>query len=128
MNQQCVTASPRCCTWLGNLNQFLAMHGAGGSSLMHACRDSQAIPIVVVVGVAVGGCGWYLTRLARGPVSRIQVQVPSRRTFVGRLTHCFVPVQDVVWNRHGNPEPWNKVDVGHIHQYSVYLQALLSQL
>ncbi|KAK9900276.1 hypothetical protein P389DRAFT_165501 [Cystobasidium minutum MCA 4210] len=46
----------------------------------------EAIPIIVVVGAAVGGCAWYLTRLARGP--------------------------DIVWNRHGNPEPWNKVEPG----------------
>ena len=38
---------------------------------------TEALPIFAVVGVAVGGCGWYLVRLARGP--------------------------DVVWNRHGNP-------------------------
>lgn len=40
---------------------------------MHVMDVLQAIPIVVVVGVAVGGCGWYLTRLARGPVSPISL-------------------------------------------------------
>ncbi|KAF8314705.1 hypothetical protein DL93DRAFT_2167124 [Clavulina sp. PMI_390] len=43
----------------------------------------EAIPIYAVVGIAVGGAGWYLTRLARGP--------------------------DVIWDRRGNPTPWNDV-------------------
>jgi len=42
----------------------------------------EAIPIYAVVGVAVAGAGWYLTRLARGP--------------------------DVVWTK-SNPTPWNTV-------------------
>ncbi|KAI5479238.1 hypothetical protein MNV49_003932 [Pseudohyphozyma bogoriensis] len=40
----------------------------------------------VTVGVACGGAGWYLTHLIRH--------------------------QDVVWNRHTNPEPWNRVQQG----------------
>jgi len=43
----------------------------------------EAVPIYAVVGVAVTGAGWYLTRLARGP--------------------------DVIWDRKGNPAPWNDV-------------------
>jgi len=42
----------------------------------------EAIPIYVVVGIAVSGAGWYMTRLARGP--------------------------DVVWTK-TNPQPWNTV-------------------
>ncbi|KAH0839603.1 Aldo/keto reductase family-domain-containing protein [Lanmaoa asiatica] len=42
----------------------------------------QAIPLYAVIGLAVGGASWYLTRLARGP--------------------------SVVWTR-GNPTPWNDV-------------------
>ncbi|GAA97000.1 uncharacterized protein L969DRAFT_105566 [Mixia osmundae IAM 14324] len=43
----------------------------------------EVLPIFAVVGVAVGGCGWYLARLARGP--------------------------DVVWDRRGNPRPWEHI-------------------
>jgi len=46
----------------------------------------EAVPIYAVVGVAVTGAGWYLTRLARGP--------------------------DVIWDRKGNPTPWNDVGKG----------------
>ncbi|KAI9624220.1 hypothetical protein KEM48_009118 [Puccinia striiformis f. sp. tritici PST-130] len=60
--------------------------------------DPAAIPIYVVIGTAMGGAGWYLTRLARGP--------------------------DIIWARHSNPpnltsssflgilEPWNDVKPG----------------
>ncbi|KAG8928148.1 hypothetical protein FRC03_008654 [Tulasnella sp. 419] len=44
----------------------------------------EAIPIYAVVGVAVTGAGWYLTRLARG--------------------------SDVIWDRKNNPTPWLNVD------------------
>ncbi|POV98473.1 hypothetical protein PSHT_14009 [Puccinia striiformis] len=40
----------------------------------------------VVIGTAMGGAGWYLTRLARGP--------------------------DIIWARHSNPQPWNDVKPG----------------
>lgn len=46
-------------------------------------HDSCPLQIFVTVGVAVGGSAWYLLRLARGP--------------------------DVVWDRHGNSQPWNNV-------------------
>ncbi|GAA6058488.1 hypothetical protein JCM10212_006927 [Sporobolomyces blumeae] len=48
--------------------------------------EPAALPIVAVVGTACFGAAWYLTRLARGP--------------------------DVIWDRHGNPEPWNNVAPG----------------
>ncbi|GAA5829296.1 hypothetical protein JCM5353_001649 [Sporobolomyces roseus] len=48
--------------------------------------EPAALPIVAVVGTACFGAAWYLTRLARGP--------------------------DVIWDRHGNPEPWNNVQPG----------------
>ncbi|KAI7936479.1 hypothetical protein MJO28_015599 [Puccinia striiformis f. sp. tritici] len=48
--------------------------------------DPAAIPIYVVIGTAMGGAGWYLTRLARGP--------------------------DIIWARHSNPQPWNDVKPG----------------
>ncbi|KAG8904810.1 hypothetical protein FRB99_001116 [Tulasnella sp. 403] len=46
----------------------------------------EAIPIYVVMGVAIGGATWYLTRLARSP--------------------------DVVWDRKNNPTPWLNVEQG----------------
>lgn len=46
----------------------------------------EAVPIYAVVGLACGGAGWYLTRLARHP--------------------------DVIWDRKGNPTPWNDVAPG----------------
>lgn len=48
--------------------------------------DPAAIPIYVVIGGAMGGATWYLSRLARGP--------------------------DIVWDRHNNPQPWNDVKPG----------------
>ncbi|KAH8915936.1 hypothetical protein BT69DRAFT_830077 [Atractiella rhizophila] len=45
--------------------------------------DTAAIPIVAIVGTACAGAGWYVWRLSQGP--------------------------HVVWDRHGNPEPWNDV-------------------
>ncbi|KDQ20612.1 hypothetical protein BOTBODRAFT_26614 [Botryobasidium botryosum FD-172 SS1] len=59
---------------------------------------TEAIPIYVVVGAAVGGAGWYLSRLARGP--------------------------DVIWDRKNNPTPWNHVEqntntklMSHKHEF-----------
>ncbi|ORY90253.1 NADH-ubiquinone reductase complex 1 MLRQ subunit-domain-containing protein [Leucosporidium creatinivorum] len=48
--------------------------------------EPAAVPIYVTVGVACAGAGWYLTHLMRHP--------------------------DVVWDRHNNPEPWNRVEQG----------------
>jgi len=48
--------------------------------------DPAALPIFVVVGGAMVGAGWYVTRLARGP--------------------------EVVWDRRGNPYPWQDVKEG----------------
>ncbi|TNY21646.1 hypothetical protein DMC30DRAFT_415816 [Rhodotorula diobovata] len=55
-------------------------------TLWQTWYEPAAIPIWVVVGTACFGAGWYLTRLAR---------------------HA-----DVTWDRHGNPEPWNKIQPG----------------
>ncbi|ORZ09026.1 NADH-ubiquinone reductase complex 1 MLRQ subunit-domain-containing protein [Lobosporangium transversale] len=44
----------------------------------------EAIPIYAVLGAALGGAGWYVTRLARGP--------------------------DVTWDRKNNPHPWLHID------------------
>ncbi|KNZ54950.1 uncharacterized protein VP01_280g6 [Puccinia sorghi] len=59
--------------------------------------DPAAIPICkrtpdldVVIGTAMGGATWYLSRLARGP--------------------------DIVWDRHNNPQPWNDVKQGSVNQ------------
>ncbi|KAM0755668.1 hypothetical protein T439DRAFT_320379 [Meredithblackwellia eburnea MCA 4105] len=48
--------------------------------------EPAAIPIYAVVGIACAGAGWYLTRLARS--------------------------DDIVWDRHNNPEPWRKIPPG----------------
>lgn len=42
----------------------------------------EAIPIYAVIGVALGGASWYMTRLATRP--------------------------DVIWSK-SNPQPWNSV-------------------
>ncbi|PAV21139.1 nadh dehydrogenase [Pyrrhoderma noxium] len=42
----------------------------------------EAIPIYALIGVAVGGASWYLSRLARGPT--------------------------IVWSKN-NQEPWNSI-------------------
>ncbi|KAI9299183.1 hypothetical protein K502DRAFT_333974 [Neoconidiobolus thromboides FSU 785] len=44
----------------------------------------EVLPIVVIIGGALGGAGWYVSRLARGV--------------------------DVVWDRKNNPHPWQNVD------------------
>jgi len=61
---------------------MVAVHAAR-KTLFQTWFAIEAVPIYAVVGIAVGGAGWYLTRLARGP--------------------------DVIWDRKGNPSPW--VDV-----------------
>ncbi|KAG0372538.1 MAG: NADH-ubiquinone reductase complex 1 MLRQ subunit-domain-containing protein [Linnemannia gamsii] len=45
---------------------------------------AEVIPIYGVIGCAVGGAAWYVTRLARGP--------------------------DVTWDRKNNPHPWLHID------------------
>ncbi|KIM67746.1 hypothetical protein SCLCIDRAFT_20769 [Scleroderma citrinum Foug A] len=52
------------------------------STFMRHWFAIEAIPIYAVIGLAVGGAGWYLTRLARGPT--------------------------IVWTKN-NPTPWNDV-------------------
>ncbi|KAG8726688.1 hypothetical protein FRC12_023171 [Ceratobasidium sp. 428] len=60
--------------------------GAARRSLFQTWFAVEAVPIYAVVVGAVGGAGWYLGRLARGP--------------------------DVVWDRRGNPTPWMSVQQG----------------
>ncbi|QRV87515.1 NADH-ubiquinone oxidoreductase family protein [Ceratobasidium sp. AG-Ba] len=57
--------------------------GVARKSLFQTWYAVEAIPIYAVVVGAVGGAGWYLSRLARGP--------------------------DVIWDRRGNPTPWMSV-------------------
>ncbi|GAA5986685.1 hypothetical protein JCM11641_001362 [Rhodosporidiobolus odoratus] len=60
---------------------------AGAKSSPYAVwNEPAAYPIFVTVGLACFGAGWYLTRLARSP--------------------------DIIWDRHNNPTPWNKVEQG----------------
>ncbi|KAG9103972.1 nucleotidyltransferase [Ceratobasidium sp. 392] len=59
---------------------------AARRSLFQTWFAVEAVPIYAVVVGAVGGAGWYLTRLARGP--------------------------DVIWDRRGNPTPWMSVQQG----------------
>ncbi|KAH7916711.1 hypothetical protein BJ138DRAFT_1138992 [Hygrophoropsis aurantiaca] len=56
--------------------------GKGSRQFMRHWFAIEAIPIYAVIGLAVGGAGWYLARLARGPT--------------------------VVWTKN-NPTPWNDV-------------------
>ncbi|SCV68620.1 BQ2448_741 [Microbotryum intermedium] len=58
----------------------------GASSFRNTAKiwyEPAAIPIYAVVGIACAGAGWYLTHLMRHP--------------------------DVIWDKRGNPEPWNSV-------------------
>jgi len=75
-------------------SQARVQTAALGQRFAHAARPGkktvfqtwfavEAIPIYVVIVGAVGGAGWYLTRLARGP--------------------------DVIWDRRNNPRPWEHV-------------------
>ncbi|KAJ1980606.1 hypothetical protein H4R34_002388 [Dimargaris verticillata] len=41
---------------------------------------TEVLPIIAIMGFAVGGAGWYVLRLAQRP--------------------------DVVWDRKNNPHPW----------------------
>ncbi|UZJ52469.1 hypothetical protein CBS101457_001789 [Exobasidium rhododendri] len=51
-----------------------------------AAYSVEVLPIYVITAAAVGGAGWYISRLARGP--------------------------DVVWDHKGNPQPWQAVQPG----------------
>ncbi|GJN92167.1 hypothetical protein Rhopal_005197-T1 [Rhodotorula paludigena] len=68
---------------VGRRSASTSATGAAKKTLWQTWYEPAAIPIWVVVGAACFGAGWYLTRLARH--------------------------QDVIWDRHGNPEPWNNV-------------------
>ncbi|CCM04030.1 uncharacterized protein FIBRA_06187 [Fibroporia radiculosa] len=61
---------------------FVSIMSPFRKSFMKNWYAIEATPIFAVVGLAVVGCGWYLTRLARGPT--------------------------VVWTKE-NPTPWNDV-------------------
>ncbi|KAJ9070084.1 hypothetical protein DSO57_1016981 [Entomophthora muscae] len=54
------------------------------SSFMKTWVKPEVLPIVVIIGGALGGATWYVSRLARGV--------------------------DVVWDRKNNPRPWEHVD------------------
>ncbi|KAI9575020.1 hypothetical protein HD554DRAFT_141120 [Boletus coccyginus] len=58
------------------------MAGKGVKQFMRNWYAVEAIPLYAVIGLAVGGAGWYLGRLAQGP--------------------------SVVWTK-TNPTPWNSV-------------------
>ncbi|KAI5982284.1 hypothetical protein EDC04DRAFT_2844394 [Pisolithus marmoratus] len=58
------------------------MVSSARSKFMRHWFAIEAIPLYAVMGLAVGGATWYLTRLARGPT--------------------------VVWTK-SNPTPWNDV-------------------
>ncbi|KAB5595319.1 hypothetical protein CTheo_1191 [Ceratobasidium theobromae] len=58
--------------------------GAARRTLFQTWFAVEAVPIYAVVAGAVGGAGWYCTRLARSP--------------------------DVVWDRRNNPTPWMSVE------------------
>ncbi|CEL59821.1 hypothetical protein RSOLAG1IB_03755 [Rhizoctonia solani AG-1 IB] len=60
--------------------------GAARKSLFQTWFAVEAIPIYAVVVGAVGGAGWYMTRLATRP--------------------------DIVWDRRNNPTPWLSVEQG----------------
>ncbi|KAK9763877.1 hypothetical protein K7432_009097 [Basidiobolus ranarum] len=57
---------------------------ARAGNFMKNWYSVEVLPIVGILGVAVGGAAWYVTRLARG--------------------------SQVVWDRKGNPYPWKHID------------------
>ncbi|KAG0228898.1 hypothetical protein BGW42_000061 [Actinomortierella wolfii] len=61
-----------------------AAAAAARQSVWKTWYRTEVLPIYAVLGFAVGGAGWYLTRLARGP--------------------------DVTWDRKNNPHPWLNID------------------
>ncbi|KAF9942719.1 hypothetical protein BGZ75_002019 [Mortierella antarctica] len=67
------------------MSAAVASHAAKKApSFMKTWFRVEVLPIYAVLGVAVGGAGWYVTRLARGP--------------------------DVTWDRKNNPHPWLHID------------------
>ncbi|CAE6466324.1 unnamed protein product, partial [Rhizoctonia solani] len=60
--------------------------GPARKTFFQSWYAAEAIPIYVVVGGALGGAGWYCTRLATRP--------------------------EVVWDRQNNPAPWLNVEQG----------------
>ncbi|KAJ1308932.1 hypothetical protein OPQ81_004616 [Rhizoctonia solani] len=60
--------------------------GAARKTLFQTWFAVEAIPIYAVVVGAVGGAGWYCTRLATRP--------------------------DIIWDRRNNPTPWMSVEQG----------------
>ncbi|CUA69409.1 hypothetical protein RSOLAG22IIIB_03934 [Rhizoctonia solani] len=60
--------------------------GAARKTVFQSWYAVEAIPIYAVVLGAVGGAGWYCTRLATRP--------------------------EVVWDRRNNPAPWMSVEQG----------------
>ncbi|PLW48262.1 hypothetical protein PCASD_03277 [Puccinia coronata f. sp. avenae] len=71
---------------ISSLSKLASNHTMSFRAAMKHWYDPAAIPIYVVIGTAMGGATWYLSRLARGP--------------------------DIVWDRHNNPQPWNDVKQG----------------
>ncbi|KXN69760.1 hypothetical protein CONCODRAFT_18101 [Conidiobolus coronatus NRRL 28638] len=61
-----------------------AINQVAKKSLLQTWYRVEVLPIIAVIGFALGGCGWYVSRLARGP--------------------------DVIWDRRRNPTPWENVD------------------
>jgi hypothetical protein len=61
-----------------------------------------------VVGVTVLGCGWYLTRLARGPHGEPPFTTHHIITFLDYDYFSEFPRRIVVWTK-SNPTPWNEV-------------------
>ncbi|CED85559.1 NADH-ubiquinone reductase complex 1 MLRQ subunit [Phaffia rhodozyma] len=60
----------------------------------------EILPIYAVVIGAVGGAGWYLSRLARGP------DVLPRHF---SLTNVILRSSSLIWDRNGNPQPWQHI-------------------
>ncbi|KAH7343510.1 hypothetical protein B0J17DRAFT_642640 [Rhizoctonia solani] len=60
--------------------------GAARKTLFQTWFAVEAIPIYAVVAGAVGGAGWYISRLATRP--------------------------DIIWDRRNNPTPWMSVEQG----------------
>ncbi|KAJ9060208.1 hypothetical protein DSO57_1033302 [Entomophthora muscae] len=64
------------------------------SSFVKTWYRLEVAPLIIIVGGALGGTGWYFTRLCRNV--------------------------DAVWDRKNNPHPWQKVDQNtNLKLYSV---------
>ncbi|CAE6471429.1 unnamed protein product [Rhizoctonia solani] len=81
--------------------------GAARKTLFQTWFAVEAIPIYAVVAGAVGGAGWYISRLATRSVLATGA-VGGAGWYISRLATR----PDIIWDRRNNPTPWMSVEQG----------------